>query len=74
MQQRLQGGVMMDLLFMFLLVFPVDTGVTPGVTHAGTDSTDLAGLACYDSPLSGVSSVGDFSWMAGHSRDLVSCH
>lgn len=35
---------MMGLLLMFLLVFPVDTGVTPGVTHAGTDSTDLSGL------------------------------
>lgn len=63
MQQRLQGSVMMGFVVYVLLVFPVHTAVTPGVTHAGTDSTDLAGLASYDSPLSGVSSVGNFPWI-----------
>lgn len=33
------------------------------------DSTDLSGLGSYDSPLSGVSSVGDFSL-----HGLATCH
>jgi hypothetical protein len=56
----------MGLVLMFQCIFSPDSCVTPGVMNAGTDSTDLSGLAGYDSPLSGVSSVGDFSRMDSH--------
>lgn len=46
---------------MFWCIFSPESCVTPGVMNAGTDSTDLSGLAGYDSPLGGVSSVGDFT-------------